>query len=150
STVLPQDQDLHLFDHGALDVLDTYTPPKVPDPVDERTVLKYTPNRLLDFTNKPIGWKIDPVYDGFGRLDHIILPGAQAGLQLSYYDVSDPNVSCRGKLHTLTTTQDDVTLSYTYLGSLLQSTTWSGSISGKVSWMYDNDFRVTSESVEGS
>jgi RHS repeat-associated protein len=40
-------------------------------------------------------------------------------------------------------------LSYTYDGLLLKSTTWAGTIAGLVSRNYDNNFRITSQSVNG-
>ncbi len=39
---------------------------------------------------------------------------------------------------------------FTYDGSLLTSTTWSGGGNGTVGFEYDNDFNVTSESVNGN
>jgi RHS repeat-associated protein len=42
------------------------------------------------------------------------------------------------------------TLSYTYDGSLLTQSTWSGTVSGSVGRTYDNNFRITSQSVNGA
>jgi YD repeat-containing protein len=42
-----------------------------------------------------------------------------------------------------------VTLTYAYDGFLPTSETSSGNLSGSVNWTYDNDFRATSESVNG-
>lgn len=42
------------------------------------------------------------------------------------------------------------TLSYTYDGALLKQTTWAGTVAGSVSRNYDNNFRITSQSVNGA
>jgi RHS repeat-associated protein len=42
-----------------------------------------------------------------------------------------------------------VSLSYTYDGSLLTGTTWTGPVAGSVTRTYDTDFRVATESVNG-
>ena len=39
--------------------------------------------------------------------------------------------------------------SFTYDGSLLLSTTWAGGVAGSVSRTYDNDFRITTRSING-
>ena len=52
-----------------------------------------------------------------------------------------------GNLSTITA--PGATLSYTYDGSLLKTTTWSGTVGGTVSRDYDNNFRITSQSVNG-
>src|SRR2546427_1779760 len=52
-----------------------------------------------------------------------------------------------GNLSTITA--PGATLSYTYDGSLLKTTTWCGTVGGSVSRDYDNNFRITSQSVNG-
>jgi RHS repeat-associated protein len=42
---------------------------------------------------------------------------------------------------------DDQKMSYAYDGSLLTSTTWEGPVNGTVEFTYDNDFRISSNSV---
>ena len=42
-----------------------------------------------------------------------------------------------------------VGLSYTYDGSLLTGSTWTGPVAGSVSRTFDTDFRVATESVNG-
>src|SRR5574337_478099 len=48
------------------------------------------------------------------------------------------------------TVPDGISLTYTYDGSLLTGTTWSGPIAGSVTRTYDTDFRVSSQSVNGA
>ncbi len=54
-----------------------------------------------------------------------------------------------GNLTTITA-PDGGTLTYSYDGSLLTGTTWVGNVAGSVTRTYDNDFRITSESVNGA
>ncbi|TLY22515.1 MAG: RHS repeat-associated core domain-containing protein, partial [Nitrospirae bacterium] len=42
------------------------------------------------------------------------------------------------------------TLSFAYDGSLLQQTTWAGTVAGSVSRVYDTSFRISSQSVNGA
>ena len=37
-----------------------------------------------------------------------------------------------------------------YSGELLTQETWSGPVSGNVGWTYDNDFRVSTQTVNGA
>ena len=53
-----------------------------------------------------------------------------------------------GHLATITA-PDGETLTYGYDGSLLTSEMWSGALSGSVQYIYDNDFRPISQSVNG-
>ena len=53
----------------------------------------------------------------------------------------------RGTLTSIAT--PDSTLSYTYFGSLLNTTTWAGTVAGSVSRNYDTNFRIITQSVNG-
>jgi RHS repeat-associated protein len=57
--------------------------------------------------------------------------------------------STTGNLQTISS-PDGVTLNYAHDGSLLTSTSWSGAIQGSVSQIYDHDFRVISQSINGA
>ena len=46
-------------------------------------------------------------------------------------------------------TETSQNISYTYDGSLLTQSQWTGAISGSVTWTYDNNYRTTSQSVNG-
>jgi RHS repeat-associated protein len=146
---LPQPDDRHRLDYGPLDFLGKYTPPKVDTWLPWDTTLEYTPNRLLGSMTKPLGLLVDPEYDSVGRLQGIT---GQQELSYSYYPLNAQE-DHRGKLQAITSSPlspDQITLGYIYQGNLLKGTTWSGAVSGQVEWTYDNDFRVTSETVQGS
>ena len=75
-----------------------------------------------------------------GRLSTVTLPDGP----LSY--AYNPTT---GKL-TQVTAPDGGTLALTYAGSLLTNVAWSGTVSGQVGYSYDNDFRLSSVTVNGA
>ena len=78
-------------------------------------------------------------YDNAGRLSTQTTPGG--AYRYAYNSV--------GKLSGVTA-PDGGALAYSYSGSLLTQTSWSGAIAGSVNRTYDNDFRLTSISVNGA
>src|SRR6185436_8805584 len=89
---------------------------------------------------RPDGQTIDFDYDTAGRLSALNLPGRQ----LTYgYSPTTGN---------LTSIADSTGsgLAYTYDGSLPKSVTWTGLVSGSAAWNYDNNFRITSRSINGA
>ena len=75
-----------------------------------------------------------------GRLSTLTLPGSQ----VTTYAYG----ATTGTLSSITAPGS--TLNYTYDGSLLKQTTWAGAVAGSVSRIYDNNFRITSQSVNGA
>lgn len=88
---------------------------------------------------RPDGLTVDPTYDAGGRLSTLAF--SRGSLGMSYHPTTG--------LLTSLTAPDNVGLAYTYDGALLTSMTWSGPVSGSVSWTYDTDFRVQTQSVNG-
>lgn len=78
-------------------------------------------------------------YDGAGRLTSIA--SARGGTLLSY--------DTAGRVATVTA-PDGGTLTYGYDGFLATSETSAGIVAGSIAWTYDNDFRVSTTSVNGS
>src|SRR5262249_28804722 len=89
---------------------------------------------------RPDSASISLAYDVAGRLSTLTLPHGQVRYA---YDTATGNLS------TLTD-PDGGALTYRYDGSLLTDTTWSGTVAGSVHRTYDQNFRITSESVNGS
>src|SRR5439155_1348207 len=79
-------------------------------------------------------------YDTGGRLSMLTLPG---NLTIGY-----AYSSTTGNLSSITT--PDSTLAYTYDGSLLNTTTWAGTVAGSVDRVYDANFRLITQSVNGA
>ena len=100
----------------------------------------YNLDRQLTLVTRPDGQTIQLGYEPTGgRLSTLTLPGSQVTTYA--YHATTGNLS--------TITAPGATLSYTYDGSLLKTTTWSGTAGGSVSRDYDNNFRITSQSVNG-
>jgi RHS repeat-associated protein len=74
--------------------------------------------------------------------------GFSEALQALGFD-GDVYDAATGNLSTVTAPSGEV-LTYTYDGSLVTSETMSGLINGSVALAYDNDFRVTSQTINGA
>src|SRR5206468_1779088 len=99
----------------------------------------YNADRQLTHIARPDGKTINFGYDNAGRLGTLSIGSGQFSYAYS---------STTGNLASITS-PDGGTLSYVYDGSLLKSSTWSGTVSGSVSRTYDNNFRITSRSING-
>ena len=105
-----------------------------------QTLYTYNADRQLTRITRPDGQLVNFDYDPAGRLGVLTLPSGQR--VYSY-------TATTGQLTSLTAS-DGGTLSYSYTGALLTQTTWAGEVAGTVNRSYDNDFRVTTLSVNGS
>jgi len=139
-SLTPPGRPAHGFDYTPIDLESAYHPPAAGLPSPD-TQYSYNLDRQLDLVTRPDAQTVDYVYDSAGRLSQQVLPGSRT---ITYtYDPTTKNlVSLAGP--------DGESLSFTYDGSLLLSETWSGTINGTVSRTYDNDFRITSRSVNGA
>jgi YD repeat-containing protein len=89
---------------------------------------------------RPDGATIDLQYDTAGRPAAIVRP---AGVTSFGYDPATGNLS------TILAPGGEG-LAFGYDGSLLTSTTWSGTVAGTLSRAYGDDFRLVSRSVNGA
>ena len=140
----PPGRPAHLFGYTAVGLQREYTPPDV-GAGSNSTRYAYDLDKQLTRTARPDGQILDFGYDSgggcnCGQLSTLTLP---TGVSSFAYDATT------GKLSGITTPDGD-TLSYTYTGALLTRATWAGTVAGNVSRAYDNDFRVTSLSVNGT
>jgi len=136
-SITPPGRPDHNFTYTPVDLIEKYLPPDVGVP--NQTRYTYNIDRDLIRVTRPDGASIDLGYDSAGRLNTTTYP--EGTTRLAY------NLST-GNLKTITA-PDGSTITYAYDGSLLTDTAWSGSISGSVHYTYDNNFQITSESVNG-
>lgn len=130
----------HLFAYTPADLEQDYTPPDAGFS-PRNTTYTYNLDRQLTLVTRPDGQTIQLGYEPTGgRLSTLTLPGSIT-INYAYSPTS-------GTLSSIT--MPGSTLSYTYDGSLLKQPTWSGTVSGSVSRNYDNNFRITSQSVNGA
>jgi RHS repeat-associated protein len=139
TSITPPGQPAHAFTFTPVDLLDGYGAPFVSGGGTNVTTYAYNLDRQATTITRPDGQQVVLDYDSAGRLSIQTVPNGQ--YTYSYNATT-------GKLSTLTAPGGE-TLSYSYDGSLPTSTTWAGPIAGSVGVMYDNNFRVTAQSVNG-
>ncbi|MBX3324920.1 MAG: hypothetical protein U0223_13295 [Nitrospira sp.] len=137
--ITPPGRPVHQFNYTPVDLESNYNPPDAGFS-PRNTQYAYNLDRQLTTVTRPDGQAITLGYEPTGgRLSTLTLPGSQ----VTAYAYG----ATTGTLSSITAPGS--TLSYTYDGSLLKSTTWAGTIAGSVSRNYDNNFRITSQSVNG-
>ena len=138
--ITPPGKPLHEFAYTPVDLESNYNPPDAGFS-PRNTQYAYNLDRQLTTVTRPDGQAIQLGYEPTGgRLSTLTLPGS---LVTTYaYGATTGTLS--------SITAPGSTLSYTYDGSLLKQTTWSGTVAGSVSRNYDNNFRITSQSVNGA
>lgn len=114
------------------------TPDAGPQP--DLTSYTYNLDRQLTLLARPDGRAVQADYDDAGRRSRITF--SRGSLTYDY----DP---ATGKLAGLTAPGGEA-LGYGYDGFLRSSVTWTGTVSGTVSWAYDRDFRPVETRVNGA
>lgn len=139
-SIAPPGRPAHVFNYTSVNLASNYNPPAVTGGGTNQTVYAYNLDRQLDLITRPDGQIIDLVYDSAGRLSALTVPNGVYGYS---YDATTGNL-------TGFTAPGGETLTDSYDGSLLKDSTWAGTVAGTVSRAYDNNFRVTSVSVNSS
>ena len=125
----------HSFGYSPVDLVSSYTAPG-PTP----TGYAYNSDRQLTRLTRPEGTYLNFGYDTSGRVSTLTLPGG-GQIGWTYYGTT-------GLLSTLTAVEGG-TLTFGYEGGLPASETWAGTVVGNVSRTYDNNFWLSSRSVNG-
>ncbi|HKH46803.1 MAG TPA: RHS repeat-associated core domain-containing protein [Thermoanaerobaculia bacterium] len=134
----PPGRPEHAFGYSPVGLQDAYRPPALgTGPVD--TTYAYDLDRRMTRVERPDGKTVTLGYDGAGRLS--TLDVSRGRITYTYDPATGKPLSAGSP--------GGVTLTYTYDGSLLTRTTWTGPVAGTVERTYDNDFRVISEKVNG-
>ncbi|WP_367156177.1 PKD domain-containing protein [Methylomonas sp. HYX-M1] len=141
ASLTPPGQPAHLFNYTGIDQTAKYLPPDV-NAGSNDTVYTYDKDKALLSVARPDGQSIELNYDNAGRLSSLLLEPADQTLAGYAYDVNT------GKLTGITT--PDAELGFSYNGALLTQTAWTGTIAGTVDYAYDNDFRITSITLNGA
>ena len=119
TSLMPPGQPAHTFSYTPINLLAQYTPPDV-GIGNTSTQYAYNADKQLTQVTRPDGQMLSYEYDNAGRLSTLTLPGRAARLWLR---------RPTGKLTSISA--PDGTLSYSYNGSLLAQTSWSGTIAGQ-------------------
>ncbi|MBN1407520.1 MAG: RHS repeat-associated core domain-containing protein [Calditrichaceae bacterium] len=146
TSITPPGKPAHTFSYTPVDLTDNYMPPTTPDSSGS-THYFYNLDRQIVRTLFPDSAMIDVVYDTAGcgcgggdRPAKILFDRGEIAMQ---YD------STTGNLVQITSPGNE-NLNYTYDGSLPLSVQSSGSVNGTISVTYNNDFQVTSQSINGA
>lgn len=140
TSLTPPGRPAHTFTYTPVDLQATYTAPSVSGGGTNQTLYTYNIDRQLELITRPDGKTIDLNYDGAGRVASRVITRGSYGYGYNATTGNLASISAPG----------GVGLAYTYDGSLLTGTTWTGPIAGSVARTYDNNFRVTSLSVNGA
>ncbi len=138
SLTLPS-TEVHDFSFTPVDLLASYTPPSLSSG-SPSTGYTYDVDRELTTMIRPDGISVTYGYDSAGRLQTTTIP--QGTLTRTYNPTT-------GRLASLVAPSGETT-AYTYDGFLKTGVAWSGPVAGTVMLAFDNNFRVTSQSVNGA
>jgi RHS repeat-associated protein len=138
SLILPS-TEVHGFSYTPVDLLASYTPPSVSS-ASPSTQYAYDVDRELTTMTRPDGIAVSYGYDSAGRLQTTTIP--QGTLTRAYSPTT-------GLLAALLAPSGEST-GYTYDGFLGTGVSWSGPVAGTVTLGFDNNFRVTSQAVNGT
>ena len=139
ASITPPSRPAHTFGYTPVDLEEAYVPPDV-GIGNVATSYLYNQDRQLTQVTRPDGQTLTLEYEPTtGRLNTLTTPTGQT--TFTYHPTSG-NVSGIAS-------PGGVAMSYTYDGSLLTGTTWTGPVAGSVTRTYDTDFRVANESING-
>ena len=139
TAITPPGRPAHSFSFSPVNLTSAYSPPDVGAGSNE-TLYTYSADRQMTRMTRPDGQIIESGYDDAGRLNALTIPRGTLGYT---YDPATGNLATIGA-------PGGIGMAYTYDGTLLTSTTWTGPVSGSVSRTYDNNFRVTALAAGGT
>jgi len=140
AALTPPSRPAHTFDYTPVDLERQYTAPPIIGGGTNQTTTAYDADKMPTTLTRPDGAAVAFAYDSAGRLTTTTVSRGQV---LTTYNATTGNVSGL-------TAPAGIGLAYSYDGSLLTGTTWSGPVAGSVTRTYDTDFRVSSQSVNGA
>lgn len=140
----PSGDPTHQQDFDLLNLQETYAPPVLASIPNPNTHFVHNADRQIETVTRPDGTLLTFTYDSAGRLDLLTTPTGSYDYQ--YYG----SATCAGCAPGRTSRivgPAGVTLDLQYDGSLLKSVTWSGAVSGALSYAYDSDFRASTQTL---
>jgi YD repeat-containing protein len=131
--------EVHDFGYTPVDLLASYTPPSLSS---SSPATSYTHDADRELTNllRPDGVSVTYGYDSAGRPSTTTYP--QGTLTRTYSPTT-------GLLATLLAASGETT-TYGYDGFLKTGTAWSGPVAGSLTLGFDKNFRMTSQTVDGT
>lgn len=139
TSITPPGRPAHVFAFTDVNQTSSYTPPTVPG--TGQTDYGYNIDRQLKHIIRPDGTALGISYEtNTGRLSELTLVGGPYDFMYHTTTGNLTSISILGGIN----------LSFTYDGALPTQTSWAGAVAGSVSHTYDNNFRMTSQSVNGA
>jgi RHS repeat-associated protein len=135
TSVTPPGKSAHDFSYTAVDLTSTYTPPTVSG--TGATTYAYNLDRDLTTVTRPDSETIAFGYDSAGRQSSTTTPTETVNYT---YDATTGNLSTAS-------ISGGEAIAYGYNGPLPTSSAWTGTVAGSVSRAYNNNFWVTSQSI---
>ena len=133
-SLTPPQKPKHDFSYTSVDKVEKYTPPSVAE--TGSTEFSYNLDKQLTKITRPDGKRVEFSYDSAGRLSAVE--------DISYgYDTTTGNIKT-------ITDADNETLTFDFDGSLLREIALSGTVAGTFSQTFNNDFRVSAQSINGA
>jgi RHS repeat-associated protein len=149
-SIKPPGRPSHFFSYSSVNLLESYTPPVLPDVQNSATIYDNNLDRDLEQLTRPDGLILDPVYDFTkDRLEGIILSDGRE-IEVTYYDgdpLGEPDTSQVKEIRVL---PENVSVFYIYDGFLITKKNWEGVFQGAVGYVYDNDFRIQSLNINSA
>jgi RHS repeat-associated protein len=140
TSVTPPGRPAHTFGLTPVDLTSGYTPPNV-GLTTPATTNEYNLDRQLTRILRPDSVEVLFGYEATsGRPSTVTFDRGQLGY--SYHPTA-------GTLSGITA-PGGLTLAYTYDGGLPKTVTWGGAVTGSIGVTYNNDFRVTAQTVNGA
>ena len=148
TSITPPGRPAHAFNYTPVDLEDEYTPPNI-GLTEHRTFFEYNLDKQPTLITRPDKQGIRFNYESGGRLDTFEVLDDVTLQTPAVLSTTDFNYDPEGRLKTITAPGNEV-LTFAYDGSLPLSTTWSGTVAGSVSRVYDNSFRIISRTATDS
>lgn len=138
TSLTPPGQPAHLFEYTPVNLADKYIPPSVPGVSTPATHYQFNLDKQPTLITRPDGQALSFSYGPTsGQLLSLTTPTRSYGYTYN---------STTGQLSSITSS-DGGALAFTYDGFLPLSETWSGTVAGSVSQVFDGNFRITQQLV---
>ena len=135
--ITPPGKPVHEFEYSSVNLVNTYSPPSV-EPGDNATHYSYNLDRQLTGITRPDGLSLQFSYNSLGKITGIQFP--EDTLRYVYHDTTNNLIGV---------SNGDADLGWEYDGSLPTVMDLSGAVNGSITLSYNNDFRVSSLSING-
>jgi len=147
AALTPPGRSAHTFTYTPVDLQASYTPPDV-GIGNTATNHTYNLDRQLTRVARPDGKSVDIGYDFAGRAQSLTF--SRGVVAYAYHPTTGNLAGILAPGDALSQSKGGVSLTLDYDGSLLTRQNWTGPVAGNIGYTYDNNFRRTAVSVNGT